>query len=120
MVRYRWTALDAAPLPVQVLQNQAPVAVLGPGLAAQQYRGNVEQVPVQSLLDPAFPQQVQERPLVARPSAAVSVGVEDLARRGEQGFVDVLRMAELSQEKRKVGATGEAGELGGVVQANVE
>jgi hypothetical protein len=111
---------DAVPLPVQVLQDQAPVAVLGPGLAAQQYRGNVEQVFVQSLLDPAFPQQVQERPLVTRPSAAVSVGVEDLARRGESGFVDVLCIAELFQEERKVSATGEAGELRGIVQSNVE
>ena len=112
--------LDAAPLAVQVLQDQAPVAVFGPGLAAQQHRGNVEEVSVQLFLDPALAQEIQERTLVGRPTSTVSVGVEDLTRRGERGLVDVLRVAEPLQEEREVGATGEAGEPGGVVQAYVE
>jgi hypothetical protein len=34
--------------------------------------------------------------------------------------VDVLRATKLLQEEREVGATGEAGQSGGVVQAYVE
>ena len=112
--------LDAAPPAVQVLQDQAPVAVFGPGLAAQQHRGNVEEGSVQLVLDPTLAQEIQERTLVSRPSTTISVGVEDLTRRGERGLVDVLRAAELLQEEREVGATGEAGEPGGVVQAYVD
>jgi hypothetical protein len=111
---------DAAPLPVQVLEDETPVAVLCSGLTAQQHGGSVEEVTIQRFFDPAFPQQIQERPLVARPYAAVPVGVQDLTRRGEPGLVNVLRAAEPLQEKREVGATGEAGELRGVVQAYVE
>ena len=112
--------LDAAPLPVQVLQDQAPVAVFGPGLAAQQHRGNVEEVSVQIFLDTTLSQEIQERALVGRPTSTVSVGVEDLARRGERGLLDVLRGAEPLQEEWEVRATGEAGEPGGVVQAYVD
>jgi len=112
--------LDAAPLAVQVLQDQAPVAVFGPGLAAQQHRGNVEEVSVQFFLDPTLVQEIQERALVGRPTSAVSVGVEDIPRRGERGLVDVLRVAEPLQKEREVGATGEASEPGGIVQAYVE
>jgi hypothetical protein len=112
--------LDAVPLAVQVLQDQAPVAVFGPGLAAQQHRGNVEEVSVQLFLDPTLVQEIQERALVGRPTSSVSVGVEDIPRRGERGLVDVLRVAEPLQKEREVGATGEAGEPGGVVQAYVE
>jgi hypothetical protein len=112
--------LDAAPLAVQVLQDQAPVAVFGPGLAAQQHRGNVEEVSVQLFLDPTLSQEIQKRTLVGRPTSTVSVGVEDLTGRGERGIVDVLRGAEPLQKEREVGATGEAGEPGGVVQAYVE
>jgi hypothetical protein len=112
--------LDAAPLPIQVFQDQAPVAVFGRGLAAQQHRGNVEEVSVQLFLDPALAQEIQERTLVGWPTSTIPVGVEDLARRGERGLVDVLRVAEPLQEKREVGAPGEAGEPGGVVQAYVE
>jgi len=72
------------------------------------------------VLELALAQEIQVRPLVVRPSATVPISVEDLARRGEPGLVDVLRIAELLQEEREVGATGEAGELRGVVQANVE
>jgi hypothetical protein len=111
---------DAAPLPVQVLQDETPVAMLGPGFAAQQHGGHFEEVSIQRFLDPAFPQQVQERALVAWPSAAVSVGVENLACRREPGLVQVLRTTKLLQEEREVGATGEAGEPRGVVQAYVE
>ena len=96
------------------------MAVFGPGLAAQQHRGNVEEVSVQVFLDPALAQEIQECTLVGRPTSAVSVGIEDLARRGERGLVDVFRVAEPLQEEREVGATGEAGEPGGVVQAYVE
>ena len=111
---------DAAPLPVQVLQDQAPVAVFGPGLAAQQHRGNVEEVSVQIFLDTTLSQEIQERALVGRPTSTVSVGAEDLARRGERGLLDVLRSTEPLQEEREVGTTGEAGEPGGVVKAYVD
>jgi hypothetical protein len=110
---------NAAPLSVQVLQHQAPVAVFGPGLAAQQHRRDVEETSVQLFLDPTPTQEIQERTLVLSPCSAVPVGVEDPARRGERGLVDVLRAAEPLQEEREVGSTGEAGEPGCVVQAHV-
>ncbi len=96
------------------------MAMLRPGLAAQQHRRNFEEVSIERLLDPALLQEIQERPLVARPSAAFSVGVEDLACRGKSGLVKVLRAAEPLQEERKVGTTGEPGEPGRVVQPHVE
>jgi hypothetical protein len=96
------------------------VAVLWSGLAAKQYRRDVEEVPVQRFFDPALPQEVEERPLVVGPSAALPVGVQDLTRRGEQGFVNVLGAAQLFQEERQVGPAGEPGEPGRVVQPDVE
>jgi hypothetical protein len=111
---------DAAPCPVQVLQDQTPVAMLGPGLAAQQYRGSVKEVPVQRLLYPALPQKFEEYPLVVRPYPALPVRVEDLAGWGEPWFVKVLGAAQFLKEERKVGATGEPGEPGRVVQPHVE
>jgi len=112
--------LEAAPLAVQVFQDQAPVTVLRFCLAAQQHRGNVEEVSVQLFLDPTLAKEIQERALVGWPSTTISVGVEDLTRRGERRLVDVFRVAEPLQEEGEVGATGEAGEPGGVVQAYVD
>jgi hypothetical protein len=111
---------DAVPLAVQVLQDQTPVAMLRCGLAAKQHRRNFEEVSIQRFLDPALAQEIQERPFVARPTAAVSVGVEDLTCRGETGLVDILRTAELLQEEREIGASGEPGQPGSVVQPHVE
>ena len=96
------------------------MAMLGTGLAAQQHRRNFEDISIQGLLDPALPQEFEECPLVVGPSAAISVGVEDLACRGQAGLMDVLRIAEPLQEERKVSATGESGETGCVVQPYVE
>lgn len=112
---------DVAPLPIQVLQDQAPVAALGIGLAAQQDGRNPKEVFIQHLLDPALPHEPRKLPLVLRPShATLSVSVEHLPGRGEAGFVEVLRVAEALQEEREIGAPGETGELGGVVQPHVE
>ncbi len=104
---------DTAPLPIQVLENETPVATLGPGLAAQQRRRSLlEKFPVQSLLDPALPHQLQKAPLVRRPSlSSLSVSVEYIPGRGEQRFVKVLRAAELSEEEREVIAFGEPRQL---------
>src|SRR5919112_1633792 len=77
--------------------------MLGTGLAAKQYRGNVKEVPVQRLLDPALPQEFEEFP-----------------GWGEPWFVNVLGTAQFLQEEREVGAAGESGEPGRVVQPHVE
>ena len=111
---------DAAPFPVKVLKDQTPVAMLGSGLTAQQYRWNLEEVPVQRLLDPALPQKFEEFPLVVSPYPVLPVGVEELAGWGEPWFVDVLRAAQFLQEERQVGASREPGEPGRVVQPHVE
>ena len=113
---------DAAPLPIQVLENEAPVATLGPGFAAQQRRRSLlEKFPVQSLLDPALPHQLQKVPLVPGPShSSLSVSVEYIPGRGEQRFVKVLRAAELFEEEWEVVAFGKPRQLGRVVQAHVE
>ena len=111
---------DAAPFLFQVLQGQAPVAMLRSGLTAQKHRRNVEEVPVQRLLDPTLSQEFEECPLVVPPFPAFPVGVQELAGRNEQGFVNVLRAAELLQEEREVGAAGKPGEPGRVIQPYVE
>ena len=92
----------------------------GPGLAAQQHRRNSEDVSIHRILDPALPQKFEECPLVVWPCSAVPVGVEELTGRGESGLVEVLRAAELLQEEREVGATGEPGKPRRVVQPHVE
>ena len=111
---------DAAPFPVKVLKDQTPVAMLGPSLAAQQYRGNVKDVPVQRLLDPALPQEFEELPLVVRPYPSLPVRIEELTGWGEPWFVDVLRATQFPKEEWEVGLAGEPGEPGGVVQPHVE
>src|SRR5215216_4277058 len=79
---------DAAPLPIQVLQNQTPVAMLSSGLAAQQHRRSLEEVPVQCLLDPTLPHELQEPPFVLRSSfSSLPVGIEHVPGRGEHRFV---------------------------------
>src|SRR4028118_2013130 len=111
---------DAAPLPIQVLENEAPVAALGSGFTAQQRRrsalkgvpvqrrlapgpparprrrGPLNGFPVQSLLDPALLHQLQKAPFVRGPFLlSLFVSVEYIPGRGEQRFVKVLRAAEL-------------------------
>src|SRR3712207_4883267 len=84
---------DAAPRPVQVLEDQAPVATLGFGLAAQQNRWGPEEASVQCLLDSALAHEPQETLFVTRPShAPLPVSVEYLAGWGEPGFVEVIRV----------------------------
>ena len=113
---------DAAPLPIQVFENETPVATLGPGLATQKRRRRFfEKLPVQSLLDPALPHQLQKAPLVRGPSLfPLSVSVEYIPGRGEQRFVEVFRAAELFEKVREVVAFGEPRQLRGVVQPHVE
>ena len=94
--------------------------MLGLCLAAQQYRWNIEEVPVQRLLDPALPQEFEELPLVVRPYPSLPVRIEKLTGWGEPWFVDVLRAAQLLQEEREVGLAGEPREPGRVVQPHVE
>src|SRR5918994_2239663 len=87
---------DAAPCPIQVLQDQAPVATLGSGFAAQHHRWSPEEASVQRLFDPARPHELQKTFFVARPSyAPFSVGVEHPAGRGEPGYVKILGIAQL-------------------------
>src|SRR5215210_2361562 len=45
---------DAVPFATQVLEDQAPVAKLVAGLAAQQHRRSLEEASVQHPLDPAL------------------------------------------------------------------
>ena len=113
---------DFAPLPIQILENEAPVAVLGSGLATQQRRRHYfEERPVQSFLDPALPHQLQKAPLVRRPSLfSLSVSVEYIPGRGEQRFVKVLCATEFIEKEREVIALGEPRQLGRVVQPHVE
>jgi hypothetical protein len=113
--------LDAAPLPIQVLEDEPPVATLRSSLAAQQRRRSPEEVPVQHLLDPALPHELQEAPFVPRPSLSpLPVSVEYLPSRSELRFVEVLRAAELLEEERKIGTSGESRQLRRVVQPYVE
>jgi hypothetical protein len=114
--------LDVAPLPIQVLENETPVATLRPNLATQQRRRSLlEKFPIQRLLDPALPHQLQKAPFVPGPSlSSLSVSVQYIPGRGEQRFVKVLRAAELFEEEREVVAFGEPRKLGRVVQPHVE
>src|SRR5919199_245984 len=113
--------LDAAPLLIEVLEDQAPVATLGRRLAAQQRCRSPEEVPIQRLLNPALPHELQEALLVPRPSLSpLSVSVEYVAGRGEHRFVEILCAAELLEEEWEVVASGEPRQLGRVVQPHVE
>ena len=97
------------------------MAALRRGLAAQEHGWDSEEVPVQRHFDPALPHEGREVLFVTRPSYdALPVRLEHLPGRGELGFVEILRAAEFLQKEREVGAPGEAGELGGVVQPDVE
>ena len=112
--------LDVAPCPIQVLDDQPPVATFGPCLAAQQHGRDPEDVLVYRLLDPALPHELRKSLFVLRPShATLPVGAEHLPGRGEPGLVEVLRAAELLQKEREVGTPSESGELGGVVEPYV-
>jgi hypothetical protein len=104
---------DAAPLPIQVLENETPVAMVRSSLATQQRRRSLpEKFPVQRLLDPALSHQLQKAPFVPGPSlSSLSVSAEYIPGRGEQRFVKVLRAAELFEEEREVIAFGEPRQL---------
>jgi hypothetical protein len=113
---------DAAPLPIQVLENKPPVAALGCGLATQQRRRSLlKTFPIQGLFDPTLPHKLQKTPLVRGPSlSSLPVSVEYIPGWGEQRFVEVLRATELSEKEREVVAFGEPRQLGRVVQPHIE
>ena len=103
---------EAAPSALEVLYDQPPVAMLGGVFDAEEDGGNVEQPRVQFDLDPALSQQLEEAPLVLLPARfPLSVGVQEVPRRCEKRLGDVFRTAQLSEEKWKIAAFGEARKL---------
>ena len=85
------------------------MAVLGPRLAAQQDCRNLEQSPIQRLLNPAMREQREEarRVLVPTPFALL-VSVEHLLGRGEREIVNVVGSADRFQKELKIVALSEA------------
>ena len=112
---------QATPLLLKVLDHEAPMAVLRLGLAAQEHTRDGEQVPRHGVLHLPVRHQREELPFVVAPRALVLLqAIEHLLSRSQKGLVDVLRLAELTEEVGEVLLLREAGKLGSVVQADVE
>ena len=112
--------LDAAPMLVQVLRDETPVAVVGLVFAAQEATVR-DDLPGDRLLDPPLPHQGEEAILVGLPVALpLFEVVEDYLRRGKRGKVDVLHAAKLIEKVGEVVLLGETGELRPIVEPYVD
>ena len=112
--------LDVAPVFVQVLRDQAAVAVVRFVLAAQEaaFRDDLSR---DRFLDAAFAHQLAEADLVGLPVAvALLVVVEDVLRGGEFRDVDVLHAADLAEKVGQIVSLGKAGELRHVVEPHID
>ena len=88
------------------------MAVCGCGLAAQQSRGNIEQIRIQIVLDSPLSHQFQEPSFVLIPLPVLFfVGIKHLLCGREPQFVQILRSAQLFQEERQVVQLGKSREL---------
>lgn len=97
MFRLEMGDSEIAPLRLKVLQHEAPVAMLGRGLATQQHRRNIEQSRADAVFDMALLHQRKESLRILLPTAfLLFVLVEHLLSRREQRLVDILRAAELA------------------------
>lgn len=105
----------------QVLGYQPSVAVFRRRLAAKQDRRHVEPSPVDQVLNLALAEQGQKPPLVFLPGdGLLLVAVQEVLVGGKDGQMMILCPADLVEEVFQVGALGKGGELGGVVQPDVD
>ena len=103
------------PVVCDVVSDEATVAVVRRGLAAEQNR-IVESLPRDHLLDLPLSDQLHELSLVVAPAPAeLLVGVEHYLGRREKELVAVVHPAEFGHEVGQVIALGEAGKLRDVV-----
>lgn len=109
-----------APCGLKVFEREAAVAMLGGRFAAQQHGRNIEQAPVNPLLDRALAHQRQKAPLIGLPASFLFfVVIEHLLRRSQQRLMEVISRAELTQEVAEVLFLGKACQLGNVVQSHI-
>lgn len=111
----------AAPLGSEVFENEAAVAMVGRGFAAEKHGWNGEQGRTEGGFDFALMHEPEKSLLVVLPTAFVFlVGVKHFLGRSEHRFMDIFGAANFAQEILKVFALRETRELRTVVEANVE
>lgn len=112
---------DVGPMLLEVLEDEAAMAVFGGGFTAEEDSALVEAHRVQSGLDFAGAHEAEEGFLEDGEVAFLLFeGYEDLFSGGEEGLMLVGGATELAEEEGEIGLLGEAGELGCVAEANVE
>src|ERR1700683_1631491 len=111
---------EPAPSVLEVLSDEATVAIIGSVLAAQQATV-LDDISGELVLNRPLLHKVQEPTLVERPVAApFLVLVEHLLSRRQQGKMEVVDGADLAKEESEVILLGESGELRNVVQPDVD
>ena len=112
--------LHPAPLALEVLDDQPPMAVVWLVLAAEE-AALVDHVPGDRLVDSALLHQAQELGLVDRPGAAVLlVRVEDVGGGCELRDMHVVDLADFPKEEDQVVALAESRKLARVVEAHID
>ncbi len=109
------------PLALQILDDQAAMAVLGGRFTAQQYAGGRKLLRVEFLFDLTFFHQLQELGFVYAPVPFVFFkGIQDILRGGQQRFMHIIGVAQFAQEEGQVIAFGEGGQLRHIVQPHID
>lgn len=109
-----------APFAVEIIANQAAMAVMGRRLRTKQ-AGIFEQVRLQRCFDAPVAHQFEKEPFILPPIAFLFfIGGQDVVGRRQKRLVPVLDVRNLFQEIRQVPALGEARQLGRVVQPDVQ
>jgi hypothetical protein len=113
---------DGGPFVAKVFGDEAAVAVVGFFFTAEK-AGGVQDFGVEVAFDFARGHEVEEAFFVVGPGGwhfAFFVGIEHFLGGGEDGEVEVLDVEDGVEEVGEVVFFGEAGELGGVVEADVD
>jgi hypothetical protein len=113
---------DVRPVPREIFDHQAAMAVLGGSLAAQQDRSARKAGLIEHVLDMSRPHQLQKALLVLAPgNAAVLLEVgEQIVVGGQERLVLIFDLQEPAEKVGQIVSLGEPGELGPIVEANVE
>ena len=108
------------PMLLEILRHKSAVAMMRLFLAAQKAAA-LDGCGIKPLFDFPLFHQVQKRWFVDAPITFVLlVGVEDIGRRREQGLMNVVDVADLLEKELEVVALRESGELGNVVETDID
>ena len=108
------------PLPLEIFEHQAAVAMLSRRLATQQNSRRGEELWMHVIFDAPLRHQRDKALLIVVPAApALAISVQQFLRRRQKRLVQILHVADGAQKIGEIVALREPGKLRRVIQPHV-